>query len=341
MTPSPRRRRSTGRITLTEVAKEASVSPITASRALRGESSVSQELVERVRLAADRLGYIPDPAARALASSRSTSVAVLVPMLSNMVFVDLIEAVNDVLFESGYQALIGITHYDPAQEEVLIRSYLSHRPAGLMVTGFDRTEASRRLIQASGVPCVHLMETTHAPEVYCVGFSQENAGASMTRHLIERGRKKIAYVAAQLDPRTMQRATGYRQVLKAEGLYDAKLEVLCPERSSVSLGARLFGELLQAHPEVDAIFFNNDDLAQGALYAAAAAQISVPEQIAIGGFNNLPAGEQMIPSLTTIDTPRKKIGELAARMVIELAQGKVVPQNSVDVGFELIVRNSS
>jgi len=272
MTPSPRRRRSTGRITLTEVAKEASVSPITASRALRGESSVSQELVERVRLAADRLGYIPDPAARALASSRSTSVAVLVPMLSNMVFVDLIEAVNDVLFEAGYQALIGITHYDPAQEEVLIRSYLSHRPAGLMVTGFDRTEASRRLIQASGVPCVHLMETTHAPEVYCVGFSQENAGASMTRHLIERGRKKIAYVAAQLDPRTMQRATGYRQVLKAEGLYDAKLEVLCPERSSVSLGARLFGELLQAHPEVDAIFFNNDDLAQGALYAAAAAQ---------------------------------------------------------------------
>jgi len=85
------RRRSSGRITLNDVAKAAEVSPITASRALRGERGVAQELVQRVKDAAAQLGYVPDPAARALASQRSVQVPVLVPLLSNALFVDVLD----------------------------------------------------------------------------------------------------------------------------------------------------------------------------------------------------------------------------------------------------------
>lgn len=161
------KRRSSGRITLSDVAKAAGVSPITASRALRGERGVAPELADRVRAAVQQLGYVPDPAARALASQRSVQVPVLVPLLSNALFVDVLDAVHRVLFPLGYQALIGVTHYDPQEEEQLLRTYLAHRPAGLLVTGFDRTENARQMIAASGVPCVHLMEVTAAAGVYC------------------------------------------------------------------------------------------------------------------------------------------------------------------------------
>ena len=176
MEPTERKRRHSGRTTLSDVALAAEVSPLTASRALRGERSVAPELVERVKRAAEQLGYVPDPAARALASQRSTQVPVLVPLLSNALFVDVLEAVHRTLLPHGYQTLIGVTHYEPREEEQLLRSYLAHRPAGLLLTGFDRTEAARQLVAASGVPCVYLMELTAAPGVHCVGFSQIEAG---------------------------------------------------------------------------------------------------------------------------------------------------------------------
>lgn len=337
----PPRRRSSGRLTLSDVARAAGVSPITASRALRGERGVAADLVQRVKDAAQQLGYVPDPAARALASQRSVQVPVLVPLLSNALFVDVLEAVHRTLFPRGYQALIGVTHYDPQEEEQLLRTYLAHRPAGLLVTGFDRTETARHLIAASGVPCVHLMETTSAPGVYCVGFSQQDAGHSMTAHLLARSRRKVAFVAAQLDPRTMQRAEGYRRCLREAGLYDPRLELLSPEPSSIRLGAELLEEVLRTRPGVDAVFFCNDDLAQGGLLAAQRLGLAVPGQVAIVGFNDLAGSDQMLPPLTTVRTPRSAIGEASARMLLGLMRGEVPERNSVDLGFELTVRAST
>ena len=341
MTAVARSSRASGRTTLQDVAREAGVSPITVSRALRGQRSVDPELVARVQAAAERLGYVPDPAARALASSRSSNVAVLIPLLSNALFVDLLEAVHATLLPAGYQTLIGVTHYSPLEEEQLLRSYMAHRPAGLLVTGFDRTEAARRLIQGSGVPCVHLMEITNAPGVYSVGSSQAEGGQAVTEHLLARGRRHIAFVAAQLDPRVMQRAEGYRRALHAAGLYDPKLELLNPSRSSIELGGELFEQALQLHPDLDAIFFCNDDLAQGGLLAALRHRVAVPDRVAIVGFNDLAGSAEMLPSLTTVHTPRSEIGTEAAHMLLSLMRGESVPQYAVDVGYSLIVRNSS
>ncbi|NML14586.1 substrate-binding domain-containing protein [Azohydromonas caseinilytica] len=335
------RRRATGRITLDEVAHAAGVSPITASRALRGQRSVDPALVARVREAAERLGYVPDPAARALASARSSQVVVLVPMLSNNLFVDLLEAVHATLLPAGYQTLIGVTHYDPGEEEQLLRGYMAHRPAGLLLTGFDRTEGSRRLIESSGVPCVHVMETSEAPGVHSVGFSQAAAGYAMTRHLVERGRRRVMFIGAQLDPRTLQRLQGYRDALRGAGLYDEALELLDPRRSSMALGAELFERALREHEEADALFFCNDDLAQGGLLAALRLGVPVPQRVAVAGFNDLAGSDQMLPPLTTVHTPREEIGRQAAAMLLQLMQGQSVPRPAIDVGCTLVVRGST
>jgi LacI family gluconate utilization system Gnt-I transcriptional repressor len=341
MSPRTRRPRATGRTTLADVANAAGVSPITVSRALRGERAVDPALVERVRAAASRLAYAPDPAARALASRRGAHVTLLIPMLSNALFVDVLEAVQRALRPAGFQTLIGVTHYDPVEEEQLLREQLHHRPAGVLLTGFDRTEAARALLAGSGVPCVHLMETSAAPGVYSVGFSQAAAAAAMTLHLMERGRRRIAFAAAQLDPRTMQRLEGWRRTMRAAGMYSPTLEWLNPAPSSLALGGTMFEQIVGQTPPVDAVFFCNDDLAQGALLAALRLRIEVPGRIAVAGFNDLTGSDQMLPALTTVRTPRTMIGTAAATMLLALVRGDSVAESTVDVGFELVVRAST
>ena len=339
--PPIRRTRATGRVTLADVAQAAGVSPITVSRALRGERAVAPELCERVRAAAAALGYVPDPAARALASSRSSHVAVLIPKLSNTLFVELLDAVQNSLVPAGYQTLIGVTHYDAGEEEAVLRSFLAHRPAGLIVTGRDRSPAAAALIEGSGVPCVHVMEVEADPGSHSVGFSQREAGRAITQHLLDGGRRHIAYVAAQLDPRTLERGEGYAQALAQAGLGDRVHKLLSAEPSSMALGAALLERVLAEAPETDAIFFCNDDLAQGALLAALRLGVPVPGRVAVAGFNDLPGSDQMVPPLTTVATPRREIGEQAAQMLMKLMRGQPVEQPNVDLGFQVVRRASA
>ena len=339
--PKSVRSRATGRTTLSDVARLAGVSPITVSRALRGERAVEASLVARVQAAAQELGYVPDPAARALASRHSAQVVVLVPMLSNALFVDLLEAVQRRLRPAGYQMLMGVTHYDDAEEESLLRELLQHRPAGLLITGLEQNETSRKLIAQSGVPCVHLMEAVQDEGVYSVGFSQADAGAEMTRHLLQRGRRHIVFAAAQLDPRTLQRLAGWRRELTRAGLYRPALEWCNPAPSSMALGAEMFDAILRTQPDTDAIFFCNDDLAQGALLAALRSGINIPQQLAVAGFNDLTGSDQMLPALTTVRTPRGEIGSAAATMLLALINGEAVAEPRVDLGYQLVVRSST
>lgn len=332
--------RSTGRPTLNEVARLAAVSPITASRALRGISTVAPALVEKVRAAAQALGYVANPAARALASSCSQTVVVLVPSLSNQLFIETLEAIQDVLNPRGLDVVIGNYHYSPEEEEKLLRNHLVNRPRGLLLTGFDRTPASRQLLEASGLPCVHMMELDAERGAYCVGFSQEQAGAAAARHLLGCGRTRLAYVAAQLDPRVLQRGKGFSEVLRQAGVFDEALQVSSPLPSSIGLGGELFSGLMRRHPDVDGVFFCNDDLAQGAALEALRLGIAIPGRVSLVGFNDLPGSAHMVPRLTSIRTPRQEVGQRAAQLLLSLLEG-VDQHRQVDLGFELVVRESS
>jgi LacI family gluconate utilization system Gnt-I transcriptional repressor len=109
----------------------------------------------------------------------------------------------------------------------------------------------------------------------------------------------------------------------------------------MALGARLFEALLARQPDVDAIFFCNDDLAQGALLSALRMGVAVPQRLAVAGFNDLAGSDQMLPPLTTVRTPRAEIGRQAALMLLALVRGETVIESKIDLGFELIERASS
>ncbi|MES2581677.1 MAG: LacI family DNA-binding transcriptional regulator [Pseudomonadota bacterium] len=341
MNEKSKRGRATGRVTLNDVARSAGVSPITASRALRDVSSVDPVLAQRVHEAALQLHYAPDPAAQALASSRSRSVVVLVPSFTNTVFAALLESLNAALRAQGFHILLGDTHYNHDDEERLLRSYLMHNPSGVIVTGFDRNESTRRLLQLGGIPCVHVMEVSSAPGVYSVGFSQRESGYAMTRYLLEKGARRIVYAAAQLDTRAMQRAEGYRRAMRDAGCYDAALEFLSPSPTSLGLGTQMFRQIREQHPGADAIFFCNDNLAHGGLLEALRMGVRVPQDIKIVGFNDVDESRHTVPRLTTVATPREEMGRRAADMLIALMQGKPVLEPCVDLGFQLAVRDSA
>jgi LacI family gluconate utilization system Gnt-I transcriptional repressor len=163
----------------------------------------------------------------------------------------------------------------------------------------------------------------------------------MTQHLLAQGKKRIVFAAAQLDPRVMQRLQGWRKALKASQKYDPTLEWLNPAPSSLALGGLMFEQIVKQNPAVDAIFFCNDDLAQGALLAAMRLGISVPQRVAIAGFNDLTGSDQMWPPLTTVRTPRAQVGEAAAQMLLQLIHGETPEQPQLDLGFEIVARQST
>lgn len=340
-TRKPRSTRD-GRVTMQDVALRAGVSAITVSRALRSPEKVAPALRARIEHLCNEMGYVMNHAASALASARSRTIVVLIPSLSNVVFVDIITGIKEVLDVSGYHMLLGVTGYSQDAEETLLRTYMQHAPDGAILTGVDHTDGVWELLHSRRLPAVHTIETLPADDAgMSVGFSQFDSGYVAGRHLLERGHRRIGIVCAQLDPRSLRRSEGCRQALREAGVYDPALEIMTPQKSSIALGAELLESLVTAHADCDALFFCNDDLAHGAVFRCAQLGIAVPGRLAIIGFHDLSGSAWTTPPLTSIATPRYRIGVAAADMLMRHLAGEPVAQRHVDLGFELVQRATS
>lgn len=345
------RPRASGRVTLAEVAARAGVGTMTASRAISQPEMVSPALRARVEQAVAELGYVPNRAARALASARSKVIVVLVPSLSNAVFTDVLAGIQDALEPDGYQILIGNTRYSDAEEEKLLATYLQSSPDGILLSGLTHSRQVTGLLASSKLPIVSMMDLAGAPDGQpgagsapagmSVGFSQLQAGYTMTRYLLDKGYKRIGFMGAQRDERTLKRAEGYRRALQEAGAWDPRLETMVGDPSTIALGAELLGRMLSTAPDCDAIFCCNDDLAQGAIFQCQRRGIAVPRQLAICGFNDLPVSAWMNPSVTTIATPRYRVGFEAAQLLRAVIRGETPAATRIDLGFTLMARESA
>ncbi|HEY8099893.1 MAG TPA: LacI family DNA-binding transcriptional regulator [Burkholderiaceae bacterium] len=329
------------RVSLADVAKHANVATMTASRVLSQPELVSQELRTRVEKAIRELGYVPNRAARALASAQSKVIAVLIPSLSNGVFTDVIAGIQDALDADDYQLLIGNTRYSDIREEKLFNIYMQSNPDGVLLTGLTQSQRVREMLELSRVPVVAMMDLSDDPKRMSVGLSQEKAGYTLTRYLLDKGYRRIGYMGAQLDERTMKRLEGYRQALREAGLYDPRLELMVSDPSTISLGCELIGRMLSIAPDCDAVFCCNDDLAHGAIYQCQRRGIAVPKQLAVCGFNDLCASAWMNPSVTTIATPLYRIGYEAATLLRSAIRNEPLIRTHIDLGFTLMARESA
>lgn len=331
----------TKKIKLADVAEAVGVSAVTVSRVLRKPELVSEAVRLRVTEAVARLGYVPDPVARALASARTDVLGILIPSVTNNVFSNVLRGIYERVEGLPFNIQLGNTRYSVLEEERLLGVFARQRPAGLIITGLDQSARSLALLRQADCPIVQIMEIGTEPLDMMVGFSHRDAGRDATRHLLERGYRRIAFLGARMDPRTQRRLEGYEQALKAAGCHDERLIVATPRASTVSLGCELMSELLSRTHDVDAVFCNNDDLAVGVLFECQRRRIVVPDDLGICGFNDLDMVAVTNPPLTSVRTHREVMGRKAIDMLIARISGEAIDTPLVDLGFEIVARQST
>lgn len=327
----------TGRlVTIADVAREAGVGESTVSRVLRKQGSYSRKAGERVAEAVAKLGYVPNRLAGSLAGNAATFgsqlVGVVIPSLANIVFPDLLRGMSTTLEEAGFQSVIGVSDYQPDREEALVSALLSWRPAALVVTGLEHTPGAVATMLASGVRIVEIFDTDGAGLDIVVGFSNGEAGRVSARHLLSRGYGRLGYVGndASRDLRAGKRLAGFEATLAEAGHALVDREIM-PGPSSSASGREGLRRLLDRSPDLDAVYFSNDDMALGGYFCCLAEGWSVPDRIAIFGFNGLEIADAMPQQLSTVRTRRLEIGRMAAE---QLARNG--PAGTIDLGFELI-----
>ncbi|WP_111558112.1 HTH-type transcriptional regulator GntR [Paracoccus sediminilitoris] len=332
----------TRKTTLSDVAALADVSPITVSRALRDPEKVSPDARARITLAIAQLGYVPNPAARALASGRTDVVGVIIPSVSNNVFADVMRGIYDGLQDSQLGVQLGTTRYAPSTEEQLVRVFLSQQPAGLIVAGHDQSPGARALLERADCPVVQIMEVGPQPIDLVVGLSHYQAARDGAQHLLDSGYRAPAFLGAQMDPRSQRRLAGFRDCLIAAGLGGDDPVVTTPEPSSVSLGCRLFADLIATRPQTDAVLCNNDDLALGVLFEAQRRNIRIPDRLGICGFNDHEMMSAAEPPLTSVATDRYEMGRAAILQIRDRLAGRGQPRgHAIDLGYRLVPRRST
>jgi LacI family gluconate utilization system Gnt-I transcriptional repressor len=317
-----------GTITLKHVAALAGVSPITVSRALNKPDTVSDKLREKIERAVEQLGYVQNHVAGALASAGSNVIPVIVPSLSNTVFVEVVAGIQEIAQKTGYQLMLGNTDYDLDQECALVSTFLGWSPPGLIIAGMRHLERTHTLLKRYGKPVVEVMEYGAHPIDMNVGLSHYQAGEAMAKHQLT------------ADYRAWQRYKGMDRVLAKAGL-TRRPPVALEQTSHVQVGGPALIDVLATQPDVDAIFFANDDLAVGAILRAQRDGIPIPGRVAIAGFNGLGLAELVMPALTTIVSPRMEIGRIAAQQLFDRLAGRSPRRRRVDVSFELISRQST
>lgn len=316
---------------LEDIAKLTGVSKMTVSRVLRGGGGFSAATRDKVLRAAESLGYIPNRLAAAFGSDQaSTLVGMCVPRLTSGLFGHVLDGVDRALTRLGFQLMIGANNHAPEEEEAWIRQVVSWRPAGLILTGRTHTHATVDLLRRTAIPVVEIWDLTTNPIDLAVGFSHADCGVEMGQHLIRRGRRRAGYVGAlaRADVMGFARLEGFARALAQAGHPLADSEVL---HDAPGFYAGYYGleTLLARRPDLDSVYFHNDEMAIGGLAFCQTRGLRVPEDIGIAGWGGMEAASILPKRLTTTQVPTTAIGKAAAESLVARLTGAEVREVTV------------
>ncbi|WP_182111822.1 LacI family DNA-binding transcriptional regulator [Actinotalea sp. JY-7876] len=341
MTPSPLARR--GAPTIRQVAAAAGVSRATASRVINGGNLVSPQARAAVERAIAELAFVPNPVARNLATRRTGSVALVVPEPNNRLLTDpffggIVNGLSLALDDSDLQMVLVIARRGASTERA--SRYLTQGHVdGAVVASHHRDDALNRELVDSGLPCVFLGRPLDVRHPYYVDVDH-TAGARMaTEHLIASGRTRIATIAGPPDMTAgVDRLAGWREAMRTAGHADDAVEF---GDFTARGGAAAMARLLEAHPDLDAVFVANDLMASAALTHLAQRGRRVPEEIAVFGFDDIGVAETTDPPLSTVAQPLDQMVARAAVMLLALLAGEEVPPQPILYEARLSLRESA
>lgn len=326
-----------------DVARLAKVSVITVSRVLREPGKVADPTRARVLAAIERIGYVPNLVARSLKSQRSGIVAAVIPSVTHSIVAEVVRGMTEVLEQEGLHLLLADSGFSPQEEEELVAAFLARRPDAMYLTGTTHTAGTRRMLAAARIPVVETGNLTAAPIDMVVGYSNFEAARAMTGALIESGRRTIGYLGQKgrdyID-RVHDRHAGYVAALRDHGL-NASVRLEAEVDLSYRGGAAGVAELLARASSLDALFCTSDVIALGALFECQRRRLAVPRRIAIAGMDDQEIASQCVPALTTMRMPRYEMGRRAAALLCRRLAGRAVDAKAIDLGFELVLRETT
>lgn len=329
------------RVRLTDVAAQAGVSLGSASRALSSPDAVRATTLAKVRAAADRLGYVADGAARALALGRSNTLGLLVPTLTNPIYAAFAHGAQQAADLAGRQLLITADEYNRARGPEHARRLVERGVDGMILIGADHHPGVFAAVEARGTPHVFAWSFDEARGRGCVGISNARAVQAIVRHLLDLGHRRFGVLSGYLahNERARSRLDGIRAALAGAGIsLDEAAIAYCP--FTFNAGREGITRLLALEPRPTAVICGTDLLAAGALAESAALGVRVPQALSVTGFDDVDYAALLAPPLTTVRVPAEAMGARAVEVLLESMEGGAgVPD--VEFAADLVLRGTT
>ncbi len=334
------------RVSIKDIAKAAGVSHSTVSRSLSDSPLVKLDTKMRIQRLAREMGYIPDAWARSLVMGQTQTVGVVVTTIADPFIAQVVQGIESTASEHGYSVILASSNSDPSREIAAVEMLRSKRVDGVIVTSSRVGALYQDHLERIGVPVVLLNNHSEQSGRYLFSVTVDNhhGGYIATRHLIELGHRRIAYITGPSNHSSNTgRLSGYHQALSEAGLeFDAALVV--PGNGRVEGGEQAWLALPKAPEQFTAAFCYNDMTAIGLLHGARQRQLCVPQDLSVVGFDDIPFAALIHPPLTTIAQPQFEMGRQAMQMALGLMRSQTPTDSQVTditIQGQLVVRESS
>ena len=335
-------------MTLEQLAKKANLSIGTVSMALRDDPRVKDSTKRFVLELSQRLNYIPSALGRSLATQQTQILGLAIPDIPNPFLTEVFKGVEDTAVKNGYSVILSNTEYDLKRETEILRIFLEGRVDGLVIDPVENNTdfAMLKQLKRMGIPFVLLRKLKGLEKEYDYVMADDKKGAIiLTQHLINMGHRRIGYIGStQCGVTDHDRFLGYKQALAKAGMeFDAGL-VTSHDSFSLSEGLKVGRGLLQVRKDIDAVVAFNDLLALGVMEAAYSLGLRVPEDLAVGGFDDIYISGLSPVSLTTIALPKYELGSRATELLIDKIEAKrsnrSAKTNQIVLEPKLVIRRS-
>ncbi len=306
-------------ITIKDIAERAGVTHSTVSRALHDSPLISAETTERVHKVALELGYLPSAAARSLKTHQTHALGVVLSNIDDPFFSEILQGIEDVAQANGYSLFIAASQRDPLREQTIVRAMREHSVDGVIICSTSFSASQGHSLVQVGVPIVVINNEAAEDYRYSIYHDDVDGTRQITRHLIELGHRKIAYLGNSLSGRTtLARLDGFRQEMAAAGLPIPPQYFLQAPGGGPEQGLAGLDLLLDLPDRPTALICFNDMMAIGVLKGLQQLGIQVPTEFSLTGFDNIVFSTYTNPPLTTFDQPKRSIGAKAAEQLLTL-----------------------
>lgn len=332
-------------VTIKDIAKELNLSISTVSRALRDSWEISEPTKQRVLELAKRLEYNPNPAALNLLNSHSKEIGVIVPEIANPFFAVVIAGIEDIAFAQGYQVVIYQSHDSYEREVLNVKHILQQRKDGLLVSIATSTKdvSHFQTMRERGFPIVFFDRVCEGIDTHSVSVDDFEGAYMATEHLLNQGCEQLALLSGPEHLLTSRRRIdGYRTALLDHNR-PVREEWIIPLPFNPEQSLAVTRELLSSPDRPDGIFAASDAIALGSHAAINELGLSMPEEIALIGFADLPIASLLNPPLSSVAEPTFEMGQSAAKLLINLIQNPDEQITSINkvLKTKLMVRRSS